>query len=754
MTKNVKSYWVVFLFCLGYVSSQGQQAKIDSLLNLLRKDKQDTIQIKNLNNLSWEYNIVGDYEKGLVYGNEALRLSNSVVFGNRKGWPSGIASADANLASLYQQQGHSDKALECDFAALKIRKDIGDQKGTATSCRHIGIVYTSLGMYDKAAEMVFSCLKIHQKIGNKKGIAESFTSMGNIYLKQGNYDRALEYYIQSLKINEELKDKRGLSSVLNNIGIVYDAKGNSGKALESYNAALGILKEMGNKNAMARAYTNIGILYRKQAKYKEALENFAGALHIVEEIGDKQGCADAQMNAGVIYFEQAKYEKALENDLAALKLYEEIGYKEGATECYCNIGDVYFKQNKMAEAKKQLLTGLEIGKQIGIKPSIASIYQSLSLVDSASGNWKEAYEYHKLFKLYTDSIFNAESAKSSGEMNARYENEKKESKILLLEKDKEKQSALSGAETKRHNSILIGVICVLTLVILFSVFMFNRWRITQRQKTIIEKQKKLVDEQKALVEEKNKDITDSINYAKRIQQAKLPKREDILLALPQSFVFFKPKDIVSGDFYFCHKTNADVFIAACDCTGHGVPGAFMSMIGSDKLEEAVLQSSDVSEILRRLNLGIKTALRQTDNKESTRDGMDIAFCAVDTEKGIVRYAGANRPIWIIRKGQKTIEETKATKKAIGGFTEDEQHFDSHELNLLPGDTFYIFTDGYADLFGGEDNKKITTRRFKEQLIGIQEKTMSEQETLLDEFAENWKGKTEQVDDILVIGIRL
>src|ERR1035437_1273034 len=273
-----------------------------------------------------------------------------------------------------------------------------------------------------------------------------------------------------------------------------------------------------------------------------------------------------------------------------------------------------------------------------------------------------------------------------------------------------------------------------------------------RELIIANSQKAEVEKSKLVVEEKNKDITDSINYAKRIQQAQLPRKEEIYASLPQSFVLFKPKDIVSGDFYFFHKNNHTLFIPAADCTGHGVPGAFMSMIGSGKLDEAVAHSSDTSEILKHLNNGIKNSLHQSDSDESTRDGMDIAICSVDTKNRIVKYAGANRPIWLIRKGKTEVEEIKGTKKAIGGYTEDNQYFDSHELKLQQGDTFYITTDGYADQFGGQAGKKLMTKKFKEILLSIQDMSMQEQKKHLDNFVENWKAEIEQVDDILVIGV--
>jgi len=271
---------------------------------------------------------------------------------------------------------------------------------------------------------------------------------------------------------------------------------------------------------------------------------------------------------------------------------------------------------------------------------------------------------------------------------------------------------------------------------------------------VVEQQKHLVEEKSEKLGEALKDITDSINYALRIQQAFLPNKKEINLSLPQSFILFKPKDIVSGDFYFFHKNKESVFIAAVDCTGHGVPGAFMSMVGSERLTDAVQQSNDTSAILSLLNKGVKTSLKQSSKDESTRDGMDIAICSVDTKNRIVKYAGANRPIWIIRKGQTEVEEIKATKVAIGGLTNDDQHFDTHEIKLQQGDTFYICTDGYADQFSGKDGKKLMTRKLKAILVSIQNKTMPEQEQYLDNFVEDWKAGTEQVDDILVIGIRV
>ena len=309
------------------------------------------------------------------------------------------------------------------------------------------------------------------------------------------------------------------------------------------------------------------------------------------------------------------------------------------------------------------------------------------------------------------------------------------------------------------DEILInGGLLVLTVGIICVVLIQSRYTLTKKEIIARLALAVTIDElevQKELIEDKNKEITDSINYAQRIQRAILPNLDDVSKAFPQSFVLYKPKDIVSGDFYFYTQKHHLHFIAAVDCTGHGVPGAFMSMIGAEKLNEAVEQSADTSKILKLLNTGIKTSLKQSEvNDDSTRDGMDLALCSVDTSKRVINYAGANRPLWIIRKGREEVEEIKATKTAIGGFTEVSQEFESSSIQLEEGDTFYLCTDGYADTFNGETGKKMNTKRFKEILVEIQQLSMHEQERYLASFLEKWKGDEEQVDDILVIGVRL
>jgi serine phosphatase RsbU (regulator of sigma subunit) len=284
----------------------------------------------------------------------------------------------------------------------------------------------------------------------------------------------------------------------------------------------------------------------------------------------------------------------------------------------------------------------------------------------------------------------------------------------------------------------------------------ERKKILENQNQLLEKQVKErtseITAQKEVIEEKNKDITDSINYAKRIQDATLTSKEIKYKLFPNAFVLFKPKDIVSGDFYWFAGKNGKRLISVCDCTGHGVPGALMSMIGNNLLNKVVNEKAITApdKILIELDEELRITLKKDENTDS-KDGMDVALLSFSSEREM-EYAGANRPLWIVRDGK--LEEIKATKNSIGGDRYDElPDFKCHSIKLNEGDTVYISSDGFADQFNNED-KKLMTRRFKEILLSIQHLSMQEQEKYLDEFIDKWKGNLEQTDDILVIGIRV
>ena len=344
------------------------------------------------------------------------------------------------------------------------------------------------------------------------------------------------------------------------------------------------------------------------------------------------------------------------------------------------------------------------------------------------------------------------------------ENEKRAKELEFANRDKE----LKDAELKQQLFYVWFLLAGVLLMAVFAIFIFRSFQqkkkanlLLERQSKEIHFQKSEIEEKSRLIEQKNIETEQSIQYAKRIQYAILPPKEEISQYIKDCFILYKPKDIVSGDFYFFddkHSQDGKVFIAAVDCTGHGVPGAFMSMIGHEKLKDAVEIETEPNKILTQLNKGVKQALRQSAEANSTRDGMDLSLCAIQTKgnDGVtnISYAGANRPLWIIRKDSKILEEIKATKIAIGGLTDDNQEFEQHDLQLMKGDTIYLTSDGYADQFGGPKRKKLMTGNFKDMLVNIQHLSINKQQDYLNAFIDDWMQDIEQIDDILVIGIRI
>lgn len=282
---------------------------------------------------------------------------------------------------------------------------------------------------------------------------------------------------------------------------------------------------------------------------------------------------------------------------------------------------------------------------------------------------------------------------------------------------------------------------------------FLEQKVEERTAEVV-RQKEEIESQRVKLEHLYNEVTDSIKYAKRIQEAILPPEALIKKELPNSFVLYKPKDIVSGDFYWMEKVDNKVFFAAVDCTGHGVPGAFMSIVGYNLLKQIVKEESDPGKILNKLSRGVKDTLHQGVEEDSSKDGMDIALCSYDTQTKVLKYAGAYNPLYLVRGGE--LIETKADKFPIGGALKDSDSltYTSHTIQLQTDDTVYIFSDGYADQFGGEKGKKFMVKQFRQLILSIQDKSMEEQKRYLNYIIEQWRGNHEQVDDILIMGMRV
>jgi tetratricopeptide (TPR) repeat protein len=733
----IRKFIVLVVFFLSGIFSYAQNNYVDSLINHLKNEKTDTGKVNDLHQLFLEY-----------------EFSDNI------------------------------KSTEYIYKALELSKKSGYKKGLAVTYKYLGFFAEDTGNYEQAINNYQQSLKISETLNDKKGISAILGNIGSAYYFQGDYPKALNNYFKALKLAEEINDNNRIVINLGNIGNVYKDQSDYTKALEYYFKALKMNKELGNKNGIAANLGNIGIVYKEQAVasrskkdsvasnslYQKALNYSLEALKINEELGDERSTANQLGNIGTVYHDLKNYPKALEYYFKALTMTKELEDKRGIASNLGNIGSIYTSLKKYTEAETYLLQALAIADSIVILKEKMQFEISISDLYSKTGKDKKAFKHFKNYIEARDTLINQD--KSREIMN--FEFAKKEA---ATKAEQEKKDALAAAESRKQKIIIWSVIGGLLLVIFFTGFIFRSLRITRKQKNIIESQKIKVDEaneelkqqneeilaqrneiehQKHLIEEHQKEIVDSITYAKRIQDAILPPIEFIKEKLPNSFILYKPKDIVAGDFYWMEVINNTLFIAAADCTGHGVPGAMVSVVCSNALNRAVKEFdlTDTGKILDK----ITDLVLETFEKSSTevKDGMDISLLSIKykttgtlNEISHLQWSGANNPLWYFQNNE--LIEIKADKQPIGK-SDYRKLFTTHTIEYKPDSTFYLFTDGYADQFGGPRGKKFMYKQFSDKLKETLSAEPYAQQKYLDTAFENWKGHLDQVDDVTVIGI--
>ncbi|MGZ4117047.1 MAG: tetratricopeptide repeat protein [Bacteroidia bacterium] len=354
--------------------------------------------------------------------------------------------------------------------------------------------------------------------------AKAFSTKGASYLNTGNYPKALDSYLSGLKINEESNNEAGVASSYVNIGLIYKEQLNYSKALEYSFKSLKLYEKLKNDQGIAYCYNNIGVVYEEQKDLEMALEYYIMALKIFEKLNNKKEIANGYIFIGVVYSAQLKDSQAREYYIKALQLKREIGDLQGVGICYLNLSSLYDKSKNYKLAIQYSDSTIEIAKGMGDINSERIAYQNLALFYSKTGNYKEAYEDHVKFKLLTDSIFNADNSKQLGDLKTQFEVEKKEAE---LKAKSDAEESVNAVEKKRQQLIIYSVAGVLLIVIIFSVLLYKRFRLANKQKQIIEEQKVLVDKAYDELQEKNKEVMDSIYYARRIQSSLLTSEKYI-----------------------------------------------------------------------------------------------------------------------------------------------------------------------------------------------------------------------------------
>jgi serine phosphatase RsbU (regulator of sigma subunit)/tetratricopeptide (TPR) repeat protein len=518
-----------------------------------------------------------------------------------------------------------------------------------------------------------------------------------------------------------------------------------------YQKSLKLRQSLKNDYDIGYSYSYIGNYYSTKQQYDSALFYHQKALKHRLDTEDTRSIADSYLLIGSTLIKKKKFEEASDYFQKALLKYAQINDKKRLAETYRNYAEVFIAQGNNTDAENFLKQANQLATETGSIDNLILIADELAEIKYSNEEYQAAYDHLRYHTNTFKSTSGEGKYKDIVKNILAYKNEK-EKKIRQLEFDQEQE---------RQEFMVYAISTVLILVLFFLIFVFNRLKLTRKQSEIIASKKAQVDKAFIELEIKNKEILDSINYAKRIQSAMLPSKEIINSSFKDVCVLYLPKDIVAGDFYWLEHKDDMLLFAAADCTGHGVPGAMVSVVCHNSLNRSVHEYgiTDPAKILDKTKELVVNEFAKSNEK--MMDGMDIALCTLNTNYSLLaaekscqlKFSGAYNPLWVIRKDSSVIEEYKGDKQPIGK-TEDVKSFTTNEITLQEGDTIYIFSDGYVDQFGGEKGKKFKSTNLKTLLLSIQSLTMEEQKLKLHESFTTWSGELEQVDDVCLIGVRI
>lgn len=523
---------------------------------------------------------------------------------------------------------------------------------------------------------------------------------------RGEYEKAFNLAFEGLKIPDQ---KQMVGIAWNHFGLAvfyFDTKDFENSRIH-YQKSLDAFSELDHEYGKARACNGLGTVAIIQNRIDDALPLLDYAAKTYRKLGHYAGLSRTENDMGLLEKVNGNYAKAVIHLKKSIELRKEIEHVQGLITSYTELGETYQMMKDHDSALEHLEKGLHLALEVKTQQKQMRLHKLLYDTFKELNNTELALQHFEKFFEVKSQILSDEAANNIKKVQTRFEKEKSEKEAEL--------ERFKNVELKKANSI---------------------------------------------IEQKNKDITDSINYAKRIQLGILPPKEILDKCFNDYFVLYKPKDIVSGDFYWATRSsgqpNENVsVIAAVDCTGHGVPGAFMSMLGNTLLNQTITNPNvkTAADVLNYLNHKLPENLKSTGGEQSIRDGMDMTLCIFDLNNMKMQFAGANNPCWVIREDQ--IIELKGDKQAISASTDlEKRDFTNRIFDLKKNDSIYLLTDGFADQFGGPNEKKFSYKRLRELLISINGRSSEEQKALLLSAFEDWRGKLEQIDDVCIIGIKI
>lgn len=657
----------------------------------------------------------------------------------------------------------------------------------ASAYNTAGIAYYVVGELDSGYFYMSKALHLNEQIGNLKGAASNRTNLASILTDMGLYQQAITYYFQSLRELEKTELFFERSQVLNNIGIVYDHMKYYDLSIDYYLKSAEMLRQANREDELVDTYINLGAAYVASDRFDQGKAYYEMAYDLAVELGDESGYASALQHLGSCYSILGENDLALEKHLEALAFYRESNIQNAVIGGLIKVSEIYRNEKKYNEALNSGTEALNLAFEDNSLYDMQRSCENMYFIYLDLANYKDALTMLEVSEGLKDSLQRIENKEAVLEQNYQYEYEKQaiidslefENKSRLKTAKIREQNAQLNKEKTQRFALLGGVLALGVVAFLLfrgyrrkkadNALISDQKKEVEKQRDIAEKQRVEIDKQHKELSETHKEITDSINYAKRLQDAILPALSEIHASLPDSFILFNPKDVVSGDFYWHERISEnEVLIAAADCTGHGVPGSLVSVVCSGALNRSVKEFglTGPAEILTKTRqLVVETFAK---SGEAVRDGMDIALCRIG--KDSVRFCGANNPLWIVRDINHVTADQLADKNTVVteklallefaanrqpvGKDESENAFMEQEIKLHKGDSLYIFSDGFADQFGEVTGKKFKKKPFKELVLHINGNAMADQEKLLLQAFNVWKGNLEQIDDVCLIGVRV
>ncbi len=691
MSRGATYFLVLFLYSI--ISFSQHDEHLDSLLSSYTKALSDTDRINKCTDIGMYMANAGNYTKAITY-------YQKIVNAFTKAYPDKCIDIENKIAFCYISTEEYNKADSVIKQIIAKSTKINYQKGIGLAYRNLGLIAVYTGKYKEGVAFHLKALAIWEKIKNKRLSCVSNSDLGIAFFYQENYKNAVYYWENALKLNPDNKSLDYISDCTN-LGQAYVALGDYDKATTWFKKTLAYY--VNNKNSInyyINALSGVANIEFKKKHYSQALVYYNEVIKLRENLNTRN------------------------TDLALT---------------YLNISSIYGELGKSKEALEYALKGYQNALESDDKSELLHAYNNLNTAYAKAGNYQKAYEFSQLYTNLKDSISGIESQKQINELDKQYQSEKKEKENQLLNK----QLEIQQIQGKQQQFFLIISAVILLLIAYLAFVLYRQNKQKQKANFKLELKNKIIEEQ-------HKDIIDSINYAKRIQQAILKEEEHVSAHLPPHFILFKPKDIVSGDFYWALEKAEFLYITAADCTGHGVPGAFLTMLGISYLNEinACEEILSPAEILDKLRDKI---VQELSRHGITKDGMDISLMRLNIKTNEIMWAGAFNPLWYVEGG--ILKEIKANKQPIG-YVDDPKPFTNHSLRLNTNDTVYLFTDGFADQFGGPKGKKYKYKQFEDGLLANNHKPLEEQKQILNASFVDWQGNLEQVDDVTVIGIKL